>query len=155
MRIVAIVLGCASVVVAHASDDIRADALRYEIGSQTERVSGLHRADVDLVAFADALSPVSVPEEVTLETPAGTHVLADTAVVTLETPDGSFPLPVTGTLVIDNTASTWMELAINGTQLGRIGPYGQVVITDVPSGEYEVTQTSPVGYDSTAEVTTQ
>lgn len=111
-----------------ASPDIRADAFRWEVGAVTPRVDGLHRADVDLDAFAAGLRPLDA--DVSLETPDGSHALTR----------------ATADLVVANTTSAWQELSVMGTAIGRIGPYGRVTVRGVPAGHYAIVMTNPIGF---------
>lgn len=67
-------------------------------------------------------------------------------------PEGA---PERADLSVRNGASAWVDLTINGTKVGKIGPLTTVVIHGVKSGTYEVSMTAPNGFTLKQKVATE
>lgn len=103
---------------------------------------------VDPASFVASLKPARPP---TMASPALTSTAGaspDAGVAT------AVNAPPTGTLFIVNDRGSWAEVAVNGTRLGKIGPYIVGTVGPVPSGGYTVDLTYSNGYTFSADVAT-
>jgi hypothetical protein len=80
------------------------------------------------------------------------YIDPDAAAATLKpkTPSGT----ATETLPVVNITMAWLEVTIDGTKIGTVGPLTTAAIHGVRSGEYVVKMTSSTGYTSTSRVQT-
>lgn len=80
------------------------------------------------------------------------YIDPDAAAATLKpkTPRGN----ATETLPVVNITMAWLEVTIDGTKIGTIGPLTTGAIHGVRSGEYVVKMTSSTGYTSSSRVST-